>query len=64
MSSSLYCCYSIKVRDYLKQNGIPYELVAENPNSHKIFWVYIRNEKLDEFLTKWSTKKQAIFYLC
>lgn len=57
MSVSLYCCYSLKVRDYLRENGLRYELVAENPNSHKIFWVYIRNEKLDRLLTKWSAEK-------
>ncbi len=57
MGVSLYCCYSLKVRDYLRENGLRYELVAENPNSHKIFWVYVRNEKLDKLLAEWSIKK-------
>lgn len=52
--SKLYCCYSLPQRDYLAINGIRYELVAENRNSHKPMWVYIRNEKLDKLLKEWS----------
>lgn len=50
----LYCCYSINLRDFLFANGLRYELAALNPNSKKLFWVYIKNEKLDELLTRWS----------
>ncbi len=57
MKTSLYCCYSLKVREYLKENGVKYEIVAENPNSHNIFWVYIRNQKLDQLLKLWSAKE-------
>ena len=54
MDVSLYCCYSVNVRDFLKSNGVRYKIVAENPNSHKIFWVYVRDEKLDKLLNEWS----------
>ncbi len=53
----LYCCYSLNLRDYLYKNGLRYELAALNPNSQKLFWIYIKTEKLDELLTKWSTKQ-------
>jgi hypothetical protein len=53
----LYCCYSLNLRNFLYQNGLRYELAAKNPNSDKLFWVYIRNEKLDELLTKWTAKE-------
>lgn len=52
--SKLYCCYSLPQRDYLAINGIRYELVAENRNSHRPMWVYIRDEKLDKLLKEWS----------
>ena len=52
----LYCCYSINLRNYLYQHGLRYELAALNPNSKKLFWVYIKTEKLDKLLTEWSTK--------
>ena len=53
----LYCCYSLNLRNFLHQNGLKYELAAKNPNSDKLFWVYIKDEKLDELLTKWAAKQ-------
>lgn len=50
----LYCCYSIPLRDYLTSNGIRYEIVAENRNSHRPMWIYIRDEKLNSLLKEWS----------
>lgn len=53
----LYCCYSINLRKYLYENGLKYKLAALNPNSHKLFWVYIKDDKLDFLLSKWSAKR-------
>lgn len=53
----LYTCYSLNLRNYLYSNGLKYKLAARNPNSNKLFWVYIKDEKLDELLVKWGTKK-------
>lgn len=55
--NQLYCCYSLNLRNFLYQNGIKYELCALNPNNHNMFWVYIRNEKLDKLLEQWSSEK-------
>ena len=52
--SKLYCCFSVPLRDYLAQQNIRYELCAVNPNSNKMFWVYIKNEKLDKLLNEWT----------
>lgn len=57
----LYCCYSIKLREFLFVNGLKYKLAALNPNSHKLFWVYIKDEKLDRLLSEWSKKNN--FYV-
>lgn len=56
----LYCCYSLNLRNYLYDNGLRYELAALNPNSHNLFWVYVKNDKLDKLLDKWSANKQTI----
>lgn len=53
----LYCCYSLNLRNYLYENGLKYELAALNPNSKKLFWVYMKTEKLDKLLTEWSSKE-------
>ena len=58
----LYTCYSINLRNYLYENGIKYKLVAKNPNSDKLFWVYVKTRQLDELLNKWSTKMQIIIF--
>ena len=50
----LYCCYSLNLRNYLKDNGLRYEICALNPNSKEMFWVYIKDEKLNKLLNEWS----------
>lgn len=52
--SKLYCCYSLNLRNFLFENGIKYDLCALNPNSKNMFWVYVRTEKLNKLLNKWS----------
>ena len=54
----LYCCYSLNLREFLYNNGVRYRLAALNPNSKSLFWVYIKDEKLDKLLTEWSENKQ------
>ena len=51
-----YFCYSINLRNYLCSNGLKYKIAALNPNSKKLFWVYIKDEKLDHLLNEWSKK--------
>lgn len=57
MKDKLYCCYSLPLRDFLYSKGLRYELAALNPNSKKLFWVYIKDKKLDILLTEWATNK-------
>ena len=52
----LYCCCSLPLRNYLRNNGVKYKLAAVNPNSNKLFWVYVKDEKLDNLLNEWSAK--------
>lgn len=59
--SILYCCYSLPLRKYLFENGVEYEVAALNPNSKNLFWIYVKNEKLDKLLSKWSKNKQTNF---
>ena len=56
----LYCCYSLNLREFLYENGLRYELAALNPNSKSLFWVYVKDEKLDKLLSDWSANKQTI----
>ena len=60
MDVKLYCCYSLNLRNFLAENGLRYEIAALNPNSKSLFWVYVKNEKLDKLLNEWSANKQII----
>ena len=55
--SKLYCCYSVNLRNFLKNNGVTYELCGLNSNNHQMFWVYIKDEKLNQLLNKWTDIK-------
>ena len=55
--SKLMPCYSVPMRDFLATKGIRYELVGLHTKSHAMFWVYIKDEKLDKALTEWSLGK-------
>ena len=57
MEVELYCCYSLLLRNYLYENGLRYKLAALNPNSKKLFWIYVKNQKLNDLLNKWSANK-------
>ena len=54
---NLYCCYSVNQRNFLTKNNINYDICALNPNSKNMFWIYIRNEKLNKLLDEWSASK-------
>ena len=56
----LYCCYSLNLREFLYKNGLRYKLAALNPNSKSLFWVYVKDEKLDKLLSEWSASKQTV----
>ena len=56
----LYCCYSLNLREFLYKNGMRYKLAALNPNSKSLFWVYVKDERLDKLLNEWSMNKKII----
>ena len=56
MDVELDCCYSIPLRNYVRDNGLRYKLCALNPNSQQRFWVYVKDKQLDTLLNKWSAK--------
>lgn len=58
MEVELYCCYSLPLRNYFRDNGVRYKLCALNPNSKNRFWVYVKNEKLNNLLNVWSTNSR------
>ena len=57
MRSDVYICYSSKQKDWLcKEKGFKYVINALNPNSHKMFWLFMRNEEFNKVLSEWFEK--------
>lgn len=57
MHIKLYRCYSLPPRNFLYKNGLRYKLAALDPNSKKLFWGYVKDEKLNTLLNEWSAKE-------
>lgn len=58
MKNKIYCCYSVELRDFLISNGLRYDVVGLNPTSKRMFWGFIKNDKLNIFLSIWSGFKK------
>lgn len=58
MKNKIYCCYSVELRDFLISNGLRYDVVGLNPTSKRMFWGFIKNDKLNIFLSVWSGFKK------
>lgn len=55
--NKIYCCFSMNLKNFLSDNGVRYELEALSKSTHKTFWLYIVNDKLNQLLTEWTMKK-------
>lgn len=55
--NKIYCCFSMNLKNFLSDNGIRYELEALSKSTHKTFWLYIVDDKLNQLLTEWTMKK-------
>lgn len=54
MKNRIFCCYSLKLRDYLSSQNIRYDAVGLNPNTHKMFWAYVKSKELNNKLLMWK----------
>ena len=53
MDIKFYYCYSVKLREFLKEAGCNYLMCAIHPNTKNMFWLYIRDDKLTNLLNEW-----------
>lgn len=58
MNKPLYICYSFEQMSFLsKEKKIQWEVVGLNPTTKNKFWVFIRNDYLNDSLNEWKNKK-------
>lgn len=49
---NLFPCHFIPLRDFLNSYDVRYELVGLHPKTNKMFWVNIKNKKLNTLTSK------------
>lgn len=51
----LFPCYSVPLMKFLtNKKNIRYKLVGLHPETKNTFWVFIRNENLNNALSEWG----------
>lgn len=55
-NTKLFPCYSVPMRDFFYSKGIRYELVGLHPETKLMFWVYVKNSKLQKAMDEWKQK--------
>jgi hypothetical protein len=49
-----YRCYSVKMNQFLKENGLSVVKEVRHPKTQKIAFLYERTPELDRLLSVWS----------
>lgn len=51
----VYKCFSNRQKRYLMDKGFEYVTIAKDPNTDCLFWLFIRDSKLDEALSQYKS---------
>ncbi|WP_297136140.1 hypothetical protein [Terrisporobacter sp.] len=54
MKSPVYICYDANQKKYLIEHGERYYVCGLNPTNKRTFWVFMRNDKLNDLITEWN----------
>ena len=57
MNNQYFYCYSVKMKDFLKSQGLNYITKALNPNSNKPYFMFDKSKELDLAIKKWNEIK-------
>lgn len=52
--SKYFFCYSINLFRFIRDRGICYISKGINPSTNKTFWLFERNEDLNNLLAQWK----------
>ena len=57
MEGTYFYCYSLKLKNFLKLQGINYYYVARHRNGNR-YWTFIPSKELNNALSDWNKYKQ------
>jgi hypothetical protein len=55
--SNFFYCYSVRMKDFLKSQGLNYINKALNPNSGRPYFLFEKSKILDDAIIKWNSVK-------
>lgn len=54
---NLFYCYSVKMKDFIKSQGIDYITKAIHPRTNRVFFIFPKSKSLDVAIEKWNLIK-------
>lgn len=57
MENNLFYCYSCKMKDFIKSQGIRFITKAIHPRTNRVFFVFEKSEALNLAIQKWNEVK-------
>lgn len=58
--NDLFYCYSCKMKDFIKSQGISYITKAIHPKTNRVFFIFNKSKELDVVITLWNEVKFKI----
>ena len=56
-SNDLFYCYSCKMKDFIKSQGLSYLTKAKHPKTDRVFFIFKKSGELDEVIKLWNEVK-------
>lgn len=56
--SKYFYCYSIKMKNFLKENGLEFINKSINLKTNKPYFLFEKSKKLDELILMWNSTKK------
>ena len=51
---NFFYCYSCKMKDFLKSQGLRFITKAIHPKTNRVFFIFEKCDELDKAITKWQ----------
>jgi hypothetical protein len=58
LENKFFYCYSVRMKDFLKSQGICYITKALNPKSKRPYFMFEKSQNLDIAINKWNDLKK------
>jgi len=53
-SNDLFYCYSCKMKDFIKSQGLSYLTKAKHPKTDRVFFIFKKSLALDKAIELWN----------